>query len=236
MTKEFKFVDVNKSLLPITKGRNQNGMRFYEIDGKNYPSVTTILNSRKSEGLKNWRANIGEAVANFEMRRAARRGKSTHTLVENYIKGETPGETSVLPLGLFRLLKPYLDNIDNVHLVEAIMYSKKLTLAGQTDCVAEYRGKLSVIDFKTANKEKIEDWVDNYFLQCTAYAVMYEELFGKPIEQIVVLIAGEDGSMQEWIKNPKDYYAELEKSIQTFYKYYNNKQKIEAEVKQAGEQ
>ena len=117
-------------------------------------------------------------------------------------------------------MKPYLDNIDNVHLVEAIMYSKELTLAGQTDCIAEYRGKLSVIDFKTANKEKIEDWVDNYFLQCTAYAVMYEEIFGKPIEQIVVLIAGEDGSMQEWIKNPKDYLPELKKSIQTFYKYY----------------
>ena len=116
--------------------------------------------------------------------------------------------------------RPYLDNIENIHLIEAIMYSTKLTLAGQTDCIADYRGKLSVIDFKTANKEKIEDWVDNYFLQCTAYAVMYEELFGKPIEQIVVLIAGEDGSMQEWIKNPKDYYEELDKSIKSFYKYY----------------
>tara|TARA_B100000902_G_C27249315_1_gene884355 strand:+ start:277 stop:963 length:687 start_codon:yes stop_codon:yes gene_type:complete len=220
MAKEFKFVDVNKSLLPTTKGRNQDGFRFYEIDGKNYPSVTSILNIRKSDGLKAWRANIGEDVANFEMRRAAKRGKSTHTLVENYINGDTPSERSVLPLGLFRLMKPYLDNIDNVHLVEAIMYSKKLTLAGQTDCIAEYRGKLSVIDFKTANKEKIEDWVDNYFLQCTAYATMYTELFGKPIEQIVVLIAGEDGSMQEWIKNPKDYLPELQKSIQTFYKYY----------------
>jgi len=231
MAKKFKFVDVNTNLLPNVKGKNLDGFRFYNINGKNYPSVTTILNIRKSEGLKAWRANIGEEVANFEMRRAGRRGKSTHTLVENYLKGETPGETSVLPLGLFRLMKPYLDNIDNVHLVEKIMYSKKLTLAGQTDCVGEYRGKLSVIDFKTANKEKIEDWVDNYFLQCTAYAVMYEELFGTPIEQIVVLIAGEDGSMQEWIKNPKDYYAELEKSIQTFYKYYENLNKKKAEVK-----
>ena len=85
-------------------------------------------------------------------------------------------------------MKPYLDNIQNIHLIEAIMYSKELTLAGQTDCIAEYRDKLSVIDFKTANKEKIEDWVDNYFLQCTAYAKMYEEAYGKKIEQIVVLI------------------------------------------------
>tara|TARA_Y200000002_G_scaffold336854_1_gene305277 strand:+ start:6120 stop:6815 length:696 start_codon:yes stop_codon:yes gene_type:complete len=225
MAKEFKFVDLNKDLLPNTKGRRQNGVRFYEVNGHNYPSVTSILGIRKTEGLAKWRESIGNDVANFEMRRAANRGKATHNLVENYLKGEAPSERSVLPLGLFRLMKPYLDNIDNVHLIEDIMYSKKLTLAGQVDCVAEYRGKLSVIDFKTANKEKIEDWVDNYFLQTTAYAIMYEETFGTPIEQIVVLISGEDGSIQEWIKNPKDYVAELEKSIQTFYKYYEEKTK-----------
>jgi genome maintenance exonuclease 1 len=196
MAKEFKFVDLNKDLLPNTKGRRQNGVRFYEVNGHNYPSVTSILGIRKTEGLAKWRESIGNDVANFEMRRAANRGKATHNLVENYLKGEAPSERSVLPLGLFRLMKPYLDNIDNVHLIEDIMYSKKLTLAGQVDCVAEYRGKLSVIDFKTANKEKIEDWVDNYFLLTTAYAIMYEELFGKRIEQLVILIAGEVGSMR----------------------------------------
>ena len=181
MAKEFKFVDLNKQLLPQTKGKNLNGVRFYNVDGTNYPSITSILSIRKSEGLKRWRESIGESVANFEMRRAAGRGKATHTLVENYLKGETPAERGVLPLGLFRLMKPYLDNIDNIHLIEAIMLSKKLTVAGQTDCVAEYRGKLSVIDFKRANKEKIDEWVDNYFLQCTAYALMYEEIYNKPI-------------------------------------------------------
>ena len=228
MAKEFKFVDVNKSLLPKCKGKNQDGFRFYDIDGKNYPSVTSILNIRKSDGLKAWRANIGEDVANFEMRRAAKRGKSTHTLVENYINGDTPEERSVLPLGLFRLMKPYLDNIDNVHLVEAIMYSKELTLAGQTDCIAEYRGKLSVIDFKTANKERQEGWIDNYFLQCTAYAIMYEEIFKKPIEQIVILLAGEDGSVACYKKDKKDYEESLGKAIKDFYKYYEdlNKDKI----------
>ena len=129
-------------------------------------------------------------------------------------------------------MKPYLDNIGDIHLVEEIMYSKELTLAGQVDCVAQYRDKLSVIDFKTANKEKIEEWVDNYFLQTTAYAIMYEEIFGKPIEQIVVLIAGEDGSMQEWVKNPQDYKPELKKSIENFYKYYENK-KLETDKQTA---
>ena len=162
------------------------------------------------------------------MGRAARRGKSFHTLVEQYIKGETPSIRDVLPLGLFKLLKPYIDQIDNIHLLEAIMYSKKLTVAGQVDCVAEYNGKLSVIDFKTANKERQESWIDNYFLQTTAYAHMYEEIFGTPIEQIVILIASEDGTTQAFVKNKADYEKELGTAIQNFYKYYEeqNKDKI----------
>ena len=224
----FKFIELDKTLLPKTKGKRIDGFRFYDINGKNYPSITTVLGIRKSEALKGWREKIGENVANWEMGRAARRGKSFHTLVEQYIKGETPSIRDVLPLGLFKLLKPYIDQIDNIHLLEAIMYSKKLTVAGQVDCVAEYNGKLSVIDFKTANKERQEDWIDNYFLQTTAYAHMYEETFGTPIEQIVILIASEDGTTQAFIKNKADYEKELGKAIQGFYKYYEdqNKDKI----------
>ena len=108
------------------------------------------------------------------------------------------------------------------------MYSHKLTLAGQVDCIAEYNGKLSVIDFKTANKERIDSWNESYYLQCTAYAIMYEELFGTPIEQIVILQAGEDGSCHSFLKQKKDYLSQLEKDIKSFYKYYEelNKAKI----------
>ena len=102
------------------------------------------------------------------------------------------------------------------------MYSKKLTIAGQVDCIAEYNGKLSVIDFKTANKERQESWIENYFMQTTAYAQMYEEIFGKKIEQIVILLASEDGSTQSFIKETKDYMTPLMKSIDDFYKYYEN--------------
>ena len=224
----FKFIELDKQVLPKTKGKRIDGFRFYDINGKNYPSITTVLGIRKSEALKGWREKIGENVANWEMGRAARRGKSFHTLVEQYLKGETPSIRDVLPLGLFKLLKPYIDQIDNIHLLEAIMYSPKLTVAGQVDCVAEYNGKLSVIDFKTANKERQEDWIDNYFLQTTAYAHMYEETFGTPIEQIVILIASEDGTTQAFIKNKADYEKELGKAIEGFYKYYEelNKDKI----------
>ena len=224
----FKFVDIDKSKLPQTQGKNVDGHRFYSIDGQNFPSVTTVLGRTKTEGLQKWRDSIGHDVANWEMGRAARRGTATHKLVEEYIKGETPSERSVLPLGLFRLLKPYVDQINNIHCLETIMYSKKLTLAGQVDCIAEYNGKLSVIDFKTANKERQESWIENYFMQTTAYAIMYEELFGKPIDQIVVLIASEDGSMRSFVKDKKDYVEKLEQSIKDFYKYFEEKTKDQA--------
>ena len=227
---KFNFIEIDKELLPKTKGRRIDGHRFYEVDGKNYPSVTTVLNIRKKEGLQKWREAVGDGAANWEMGRAARRGTATHNLIENYIKGETPSERSVLPLGLFKLLKPYVDQINNIHLLEAIMYSHQLTIAGQVDCIAEYNGKLSVIDFKTANKERQESWIENYFLQTTAYAIMYEEIFKKPIEQIVILIAGEDGSVACHKKDRKDFEKPLKEAIENFYKYYEelNKDKIKA--------
>ena len=226
--KEFNWIDVDKTKHPTTKGKRIDGFRFYQIDGKNYPSITTVLGVQKKEGLEKWRKAVGEEAAKWEMGRAARRGKATHTLVEQYIKGETPAIRDVLPLGLFRLMKPYIDQIDNVQLSEEIMYSHKLTIAGQVDCIADYNGKLSVIDFKTANKERKEDWIENYYIQTCAYAIMYEELFGKRIEQLVILMAGEDGTMRSFIRNKKDFEPKLEESIKYFYKYYEklNKDKI----------
>ena len=131
-----------------------------------------------------------------------------------------------MPLGLFALLKPYLAQIDNVHCLETILYSKKLTIAGQVDCIAEYNGKLSVIDFKTANKERNDEWNKNYYMQTAAYAVMYEELFGT--HQLTKLLFLWQVKMEQVgysLKNKADYLPELEKAIQHFYKYYEEKTK-----------
>lgn len=222
MTKK-NFVQLDESKFPTTKGKNIDGFRFYAVEDKHFPSITTVLGAIPKPGLIAWRKNVGEEAAKWEMNRAARRGSATHTLVEQYLKGETPAIRDVLPLGMFRLLKPYLDQVDNIHCLEQIMYSKKLTVAGQVDCIAEYNGKLSVIDFKTANKERVDSWNENYYIQCTAYAIMYEELFGTPIEQIVILQAGEDGSAKAFVKNKADYMGKLEDAIKGFYKYYEEK-------------
>ena len=216
----FKFIELDKSVLPKTKGKRIDGFRFYDINGTNYPSVTSVLGVKKKVELQQWRDRIGENVANWEMGRAARRGTATHNLIECYLKGEELQERSVLPLGLFKLMKPYVDQINNIHCLETILCSHKYKLAGQVDCIAEYNGKLSVIDFKTANKERKEEWIDNYFMQCTAYALMYEELYNAEINDIVVIIGGEDGSIAVYKKDKKDYITKLEEVVEDFYKMF----------------
>ena len=222
---QFNFIKLDESKLPKVKGKRVDGFRFYDINGKNYPSITSVLSIRKAESLKEWRSKVTDKVADWEMGRAARRGKATHTLVEQYLKNETPSIRDVLPLGLFKLMRPYLDQINNIHCLETVMFSDKLTVAGQVDCIAEYNGKLSVIDFKTANKERKESWIENYFLQTCAYSMMYEEHFGTKIDQLVILIAGEDGTMVPFIKDRSEYEDKLGKSIEEFYKYYQEKTK-----------
>ena len=122
---KFNFIDIDKSVLPTAKGKRKGKYRFYDINGTNYPSVTSVLGVRKKVELQQWRDRIGEDVANWEMGRAARRGTATHNLIENYIKGESLTEKSVLPLGLFKLMKPYVDQINNIHCLEIHLVYKE---------------------------------------------------------------------------------------------------------------
>ena len=113
-------------------------------------------------------------------------------------------------------LKFFLDNINNIRIQEGGLYSDHYGVAGRVDCIAEYKGKISVIDFKTSTKEKKEEWVENYFIQGSAYCEMYEERFLQPIEQVVILIVTEDGAVQTFIKDKKDYLPLLKTAIKEF--------------------
>ena len=157
----FNHVKLDESILPKNlgkKGLNQNGIRIYEIGGINMPSVTSILGNipERKVKIESWRNAVGEKMANYISVSATNRGKTTHTLIENHLNNEddkSVGITAVTPLGLFRIVKPYLARIDNIHMLEEIIYSKEIGVAGQVDCIAEYKGKLSVIDFKTSTKD-----------------------------------------------------------------------------------
>jgi genome maintenance exonuclease 1 len=206
-------------LLPEIHTETIKGKRFYVTpEGKKYPSITTVLSGRSKEGINRWRESVGNDVANNIMRTAAKRGTAVHQLVEDYLNNSELSKQDVLPLALFTLLKPELDNINNIVIQEGGLYSDKWGIAGRVDCIAEYQGKLSVIDFKTSTKEKKEAWVENYFIQGSAYCEMYEERFNQEINQVVILIVTEDGAVQTFIKDKKDYLPLLKPAIEEFYK------------------
>ena len=214
--KSFSHVPLTTQL-PEIHTETIKGKRFYVTpEGKKYPSITTVLSGRNSEGLVRWRQSVGNDVANQIMRSAAKRGTAVHQLVEDYLNNIELSNQDVLPTALFTLLKPELDNINNIRIQEGGLYSDKLGVAGRVDCIAEYKGKLSVIDFKTSTKEKKEEWVENYFIQGSAYCEMYEERFSQTIDQVVILIVTEDGAVQTFIKDKKDYLPLLKMAIKDF--------------------
>ena len=216
--KSFSHTPSTKTL-PEINTETINGKRFYVTpEGKKYPSITTVLSGRSKEGINKWRKSVGDDVANQIMRTAAKRGTAVHQLVEDYLNNTELSNQDVLPLALFSILKPELDDINNIALQEGGLYSDKWGIAGRVDCIAEYKGKLSVIDFKTSTKEKKEEWVENYFIQGSAYCEMYEERYGTSINQVVILIVTEDGAVQSFIKDKKDYLPLLKPAIEEFNK------------------
>jgi len=208
--------------VPLTemKAVTKEKHRLYEVgEGKWYPSVTTVTGYKKVKDILRWRKRVGEEEANKISGRATARGNKFHSMVECYLKNEEVkyDEKSPLAYFMFKTAKETLNRINNIHLLESPLYSDKLMLAGRVDCIAEFDNTLSVIDFKTSTKVKKEAWIENYFVQETAYAVMYYERCGVKVDKIVTLIAVEDGSMQVIIKDDLNYYYQLLKQYVTDY-------------------
>ena len=193
--------------------------RFYATpEGKKYPSVTTVLSILSEDSIREWRARVGEVEANKVSRRAASRGTTVHSMIEKYIKNEEISLEGVMPhiVYNFNTAKKYLDEfIGTVYALEVPLYSHHLRLAGRVDCIAEWNGKLSVIDFKTSNKTKTKDMIEGYFIQESAYAIMWEERTSVPIKQLVVCIAGDEGP-QVFIEDRDNWTKELINTINEY--------------------
>jgi len=204
---------------------NEDGSRVYvNASGVAYPSATTVLSVLSKDSIKEWRQRVGEEEANRISSAAATRGTKIHTLVEKYlgneeITSETYEEQKVDPFNaqLFEDYKKFLNRINNIHAQELALYSDHLRMAGRVDCIAEFEGKLAIIDFKTSRKLKRKDWIESYFLQATAYSIMYEERTGIPVPNLVIGIAVDHESEPQiflekrdnWVKkllNTRDYF------------------------------
>ena len=196
--------------LPEIKATTTDGVRLYETpEGNKYPSITTVLSVKNKKGLFEWRKRVGDDVANYVARKAANRGTSVHHMCEDYINNDFDEEKhkkKFLPYVLFNQLREsVLQKIDNIYAQECGLYSDKYKVAGRVDCIAEYDGKLSIIDFKTSSKERSDDWNESYYIQASAYAEMFEERTEIAINQVVILVVTEDGVVQEFVKNKTEF-------------------------------
>ena len=206
---------------------NIGGMRFYEApDGNKYPSITTVLGKQpgKQEVLQKWRERIGEEQARIVSGKAARRGTAFHNICEDYLNGVEDithhKDKNFLAYCMFGEMKSHLDDkIKEVVLQEQTMYSSKYKVAGRCDFIGVYNNTLAVVDFKTTTTPKKEEWIEDYFVQCTAYASMYEEHTGDSIEDIVIMMVAEDGQVQIFEKKTKDFLPTLEQYMDNFYKF-----------------
>jgi hypothetical protein len=200
-----------KEFAKLEQITREDGVRFYKTPtGKKYPSVTTVLGAQSKKGIMEWRKRIGEEQANKISRAAASRGTKLHLHCENYLNNNNVIDTmSMFEKELFSSILPELHKIDNIHAQEQKLYSDHLRMAGTVDCIAEYDGKLSVVDFKTSGKLKEKRWIHSYFMQCAAYAIMYEERTNIPIGRLVVLIAVEGENPQVFVENRDNWVQEL---------------------------
>lgn len=198
-----------------------DGKRYYVTpDGKKLPSVTTVVGAQKKEAIMAWRRRVGDEVANKISRQATSRGTNMHTLCEYYLNNEPKPPGTVMPDAkeMFISIKPLLNKINNIHYQEVGLWSSQLGLAGRVDCIGEYEGVLSVIDFKTSKKVKKREDILDYFWQTTAYALMYEELVGQPIDELIIIMAVQDAPPLVFREKTQDHIEGLVKAIDFYHK------------------
>ena len=214
MQKVFEHYNSEVTLQDISATTSASGVRHYETPSGTYPSVTTVVGWEKSQFFKEWRKNNPK-----ESRRVLNRGNLLHETIEDYLNNKNINLMSLPPVvaSLFSQIKSELDKINNIHALEVALWSDTLGLAGRVDCIAEYNGELAVIDFKGSTREKREEDIENYFLQGTAYALMWQERTGKAINKFNIIISNEDGKpCQIFSGNPIDYVELLHETIKKY--------------------
>ena len=178
--------------LPEITRTEIDGVRHYIVpNGECYLSVTSFTGTLATKGIEKWRKQVGEEKATAITRNASERGTNLHDLVERYLKNDLPAIRTLDPIlrADFHRVRSTIDRVDRIRIIETPMYSDALRLAGTPDCIAEFDGELSIIDFKTSRKEKKEKWITNYYMQTAAYAIMHLEHFGTLPKQSVIIMA-----------------------------------------------
>ena len=217
-----KFIHVPVSIVGSLQEQTTESGRSYVTPDGTYPSVTTVVGFEKQKMFASWRKNNPKESA-----RVTKRGNDFHSLIEKYLKNEEIQFDDLMPnqLDIFIRIQPMLHRIDNIRMLEAPLWSSLLELAGRTDCIADFDGELSIIDFKASTKEKRKEDIDNYFMQATAYAMMLQERTGIKVDKFAILISCEDGTSQVFTDKPINYVKKLKNIIDKYRESKNVQRK-----------
>lgn len=223
----FEHVKVDLGYNDLESHTGETKRTYSTPDGIQYPSITTVLKILSEDSISEWRKRVGEEEANKISTRASRRGTAVHEAIEKYIDNvswkDIIDEYTPDVIESIISVKEILDErITKVYAQECPLYSDHLRVAGRVDCVAEFDGRISIIDFKTSRKPKRSDWIQSYFCQEAAYAIMWEERTGMPISQLVTIIAVDGGESQVFIEKRDDHTALLTETIETYEKRLQN--------------
>lgn len=208
------------SPVELTTIEGTSGRHYVTPEGSRYPSITTVLGDGDKPWLDEWRASMGEEKADAEMQRAAERGSAVHLMAERYLNNDdTPTRDQKKEhITEFNALRVRLNRINNIYTQETPLWSDVLRCAGRVDCVGEYEGVLSIIDFKTSTNNKTQSMIGDYFLQTTAYALMFHERYGIRIDNVVILMSSERGGVPLIFKQEIDsYILPLLQRINTYH-------------------
>tara|TARA_A100001234_G_scaffold136164_1_gene119585 strand:- start:286 stop:963 length:678 start_codon:yes stop_codon:yes gene_type:complete len=199
--------------LPQLSRETIDGVRYYSVpdDGDllKLVSITSITSHKNRQIFIDWRKKVGDAKADKITKQSTSRGTDMHTLTECYLKNIDLPKVQPLSDYLFKIAKPELNKINNIHALEKSLYSKVLGIAGTVDCIAEFDGELAIIDFKTSKKPKPVEWIEHYFVQCMAYGCMLYELTGISVKKLVIIMACENGECVVYEETDKTKYIKL---------------------------
>jgi hypothetical protein len=175
--------------------------RYYTIDGRKFPSVTSILNVLNKPQLVNWAVRITrdfikqelfafrheDSLKDFDLddlmeksakehdrvrNAAADRGIAVHSSIASYVGAKSNIAHNDPAVIAFR---EWQESSQFVPIAsERLVFSREHGYAGTSDLIGMVNGKLAVFDIKTGRGIYPE-----YKLQLAAYAVAWGEMTGQ---------------------------------------------------------
>ena len=208
----------------------ENEMRFYKDSNNDLvPSVTTVLDATGDKsGITEWRRKVGPAQADAIVQESTLIGSAVHEAIENYLLGKswsnfTEDRNGFLAKSISsKFISSCLNGIDEVWGLESGLILDGL-YAGTADCIGVYKGLPAIIDFKTAKKLKRKDWIEDYFLQCSAYANAHNVMFETSINDLVILMVDRDLLFKEFHIKKDEFSLYTDKWKKRLIKFHNRR-------------